>query len=595
MKLFSRMSFPQWVSAIVFIGSAAAIAAGPEDNFPPNGQIPAGWATSLGANAGWVVASDSANGGTFSLRSGALVDDPNASVRKSAAIEAGGNFGAGSISFAYQVSSEGNFDFFEFYIDGIKQLSATGSVTWTTATFPVAPGAHVFKWVYAKDESNAAGSDAAWIDTVVLPAGTAQQLLSVTSSGFGTGTIVSSPAGINCGGACSGYFATGSSVTITAATSPGNVFTGWTGNCSGTSATCTLSMAAARSVTAAFNFADDNFPAGGQIPTGWTAAPESNVNWKAAADSTHRGPSSLKSGTIVDGQTSAIQFSSTAGAGTVDFWYKVSSEESYDVFRFYIDNVEQLSNSGAVDWTTASIPVAAGTHVFKFLYQKDATLGLGSDAAWIDSIVLPGSSARLLSITGAGVGAGTVTGTAGGINCGVTCSAALASGSSITLTAIPASGSVFSGWSDACAGLTPTCQVVMDAKKNVMATFWVPGMAGVLDIDASTPGTSYDALTDGLLVLRYLFGISGPSLTAGLLGSTATRTDPAAIKSYLDSKRQVIDIDGNGSVDALTDGLLILRYMFGLRGNALIGGAMGANASRTTALAIESYLQSLMP
>jgi hypothetical protein len=117
-----------------------------------------------------------------------------------------------------------------------------------------------------------------------------------------------------------------------------------------------------------------------------------------------------------------------------------------------------------------------------------------------------------------------------------------------------------------------------------------------LNIDASTyPPKKYDALTDGLIALRYLFGVTGTSLTTGALDTTATRADPAAIKAYLDAMRPALDIDGNGTADALTDGLLILRYLFGLRGSALIAGAVGPLATRTTAAAIEAYLQTLMP
>lgn len=116
----------------------------------------------------------------------------------------------------------------------------------------------------------------------------------------------------------------------------------------------------------------------------------------------------------------------------------------------------------------------------------------------------------------------------------------------------------------------------------------------VLDIDASTSATKYDALTDGLLLLRYLSGLGGPALTAGALGATAARTDPAAIQAYLDSRRSGLDIDGNNTTDAATDGLLILRYLFGLRGPALIQGALGAGATRSEA-SIETYLQTLLP
>ncbi|MEO8136190.1 MAG: hypothetical protein ABI831_19715, partial [Betaproteobacteria bacterium] len=116
-----------------------------------------------------------------------------------------------------------------------------------------------------------------------------------------------------------------------------------------------------------------------------------------------------------------------------------------------------------------------------------------------------------------------------------------------------------------------------------------------LDVDASITQSRYDALTDGLLVLRYLFGLTGSSLTANALGLTATRTTPATILGYLDSIRPALDIDDNGASDALTDGLLIIRYLFGLRGNSLITNAFDPLGNRTTATNIENYIQSLMP
>ena len=118
------------------------------------------------------------------------------------------------------------------------------------------------------------------------------------------------------------------------------------------------------------------------------------------------------------------------------------------------------------------------------------------------------------------------------------------------------------------------------------------GPPGTLDIDAN--GTA-DALTDGLLIIRYLFGLTGTSLTNGALGGTATRTDPAAVKNFLDGKRLSLDIDGNGTTDALTDGLLIARYLFGRRGSALIAGAADPAGLRKTSADIEAYLLSLMP
>jgi hypothetical protein len=117
-----------------------------------------------------------------------------------------------------------------------------------------------------------------------------------------------------------------------------------------------------------------------------------------------------------------------------------------------------------------------------------------------------------------------------------------------------------------------------------------------LDVDASITGSKYDAVTDGLLAIRYLQGLTGSALVAGALGPTATRTDPVAIKNYLDFIRPLLDIDGNGAEDAFTDGVLIVRYLFGLRGEALIANAIDLPlATRKTAPEIETYIQSLLP
>lgn len=57
----------------------------------------------------------------------------------------------------------------------------------------------------------------------------------------------------------------------------------------------------------------------------------------------------------------------------------------------------------------------------------------------------------------------------------------------------------------------------------------------------------------------------------------------------------IMDIDGNGQVDGLTDAMLVLRYIFGFSGETLIDGALGDNATRTSAAEIEAHLESMMP
>jgi len=104
----------------------------------------------------------------------------------------------------------------------------------------------------------------------------------------------------------------------------------------------------------------------------------------------------------------------------------------------------------------------------------------------------------------------------------------------------------------------------------------------------------YDALTDGLLVLRYLLGLTGASLTDHLVAPGAQRTTPQQVTAWLDGMRASLDVDGNGVADALTDGIIVMRYMFGIRGAALVDNALGQGATRTGAQ-IEQYLGQMMP
>ena len=70
-------------------------------------------------------------------------------------------------------------------------------------------------------------------------------------------------------------------------------------------------------------------------------------------------------------------------------------------------------------------------------------------------------------------GNGRVTSSPAGIDCGATCAAGFPTGSTVTLTATPASGWSFAGWGGACAGVGP-CTFTIDGPKNVQATFTPP-------------------------------------------------------------------------------------------------------------------------
>ena len=121
---------------------------------------------------------------------------------------------------------------------------------------------------------------------------------------------------------------------------------------------------------------------------------------------------------------------------------------------------------------------------------------------------------------------------------------------------------------------------------------------GSFDFDGN--GT-YDALTDGLLFLRYAFDFTGSDVTDGVVANDSSMTNAEILASLETAKGSFGDIDGNGVVDALTDGILLIRSLFGFSGDALISGAVGdstttgavGDATRTTAAEIQTYIDSM--
>ena len=112
------------------------------------------------------------------------------------------------------------------------------------------------------------------------------------------------------------------------------------------------------------------------------------------------------------------------------------------------------------------------------------------------------------------------------------------------------------------------------------------------DVDGSLEAKP---LTDGLLVIRHLYGFNGDSLTSGAMPVGASRNTSDAITSYLTDVHSQLDIDGDGQSKPLTDGLLLIRYLFGFSGDSLISGAIGSGAERNTAEAIEAYIAERLP
>jgi len=113
-----------------------------------------------------------------------------------------------------------------------------------------------------------------------------------------------------------------------------------------------------------------------------------------------------------------------------------------------------------------------------------------------------------------------------------------------------------------------------------------------IDIDES--GDSVGG-TDGLLILRYLFGLRGESLINGIVDiENCTRCTSENIESYLSLvEESILDADGDGDILGGTDGLLFLRYTFGLRGESLIKGVVSPYCSRCDYNTIQNYINTL--
>ena len=131
----------------------------------------------------------------------------------------------------------------------------------------------------------------------------------------------------------------------------------------------------------------------------------------------------------------------------------------------------------------------------------------------------------MLAVAKSGTGSGTVTSNPAGIACGATCSATLANGSSVTLTAVAAAGSSFSGWGGACSGASATCTLVMSDDLTVAASFTLNPVLTVVKA-----GGGSGSVSSGPAGIDCAAGCSGQQATYAP-GATVTLTAIAAAGS----------------------------------------------------------------
>ena len=344
---------------------------------------------------------------------------------------------------------------------------------------------------------------------LALPAlaSAATHTLSVEKTGAGTGTVSSSPAGIECGATCSAGFEHGTTVTLTGVSGANTQPVQWSG-CNSVTAEdrCVVALTTSRSVTATFDIKPQlvvtRAGAGasqatvtsspGGISCGSTCQAlyaRGTTVTLTAASGPHALPAQWAGCGSLNGSNQCLVTMSEARSVTATF----DLEPGYSLYPVTVEKIGNgqgtvTSSPGPIDCgalcsgefiTGTSLTLTATPSpgsVFDHWAGGGCT-GAGSCTTTVKKAttvkaVFTLFGQRALSVTKNGTG--TVTARAAGIDCGSTCSAQVPAGKKITLSAKAATGSTFARWSGACSGTAKTCKVTMTEARSVTATFAGP-------------------------------------------------------------------------------------------------------------------------
>jgi Divergent InlB B-repeat domain len=320
--------------------------------------------------------------------------------------------------------------------------------------------------------------------------------LTVTKAGLGAGTVLSTPAGIDCGATCTATYDAGTQVTLTASPAVGTLFAGWSGEgCTGTS-TCVVTLAAAATVTATFDpilhtltvlragtgagtvtSSPDGIDCGTDCTEDYAEGALVTLTATPSADSTFTGWSGGCTGT---------------GACTVAMAAAVTVTASFSVVQHTLTVGRNGTGAGSVSSAPAGItcgadctedyPVGTGVTLTAVAsagstfagWSGGACTGNGTCVVTMNAATTITATFTLntyaLTTSISGTGTGTIASTPAGITCGSDCTESFDHGIVVTLTAMPAVGSTFGGWGGACTG-TGSCVVTMTAAASVSAIF----------------------------------------------------------------------------------------------------------------------------
>jgi uncharacterized repeat protein (TIGR02543 family) len=320
--------------------------------------------------------------------------------------------------------------------------------------------------------------------------------LSASLAGTGSGTVTSAPAGINCPGDCSEVYNYNTMVTLTATPATGSTFTGWSGDCTGTGS-CVVTMSQARSVTATFTLQTFTLSASlAGTGSGTVTSAPAGINCPGDCSEVYDYNTMV---TLTATPATGSDFTGWSGDCTGTGPCVVTMTQARSVTATFTLQTFTLSvslagtGSGSVSSSPAGIDCGSDcseSYDYNTMVTLTATPATGSDfTGWsgdctgTDPCVVTMDQARsvtatftlqtfTLSVSLGGAGTGSVSSTPAGIDCGSDCSETYDYNTQVTLTATPATGSVFGGWGGACTGTDP-CVVTMDQARSVTANFEV--------------------------------------------------------------------------------------------------------------------------
>jgi hypothetical protein len=114
-----------------------------------------------GGDAQWVIDNLVHQSGNSSMRSGTIRGDQHSNLTTTVR-------GPGTLSFYWKVSSEANHDPLGVWVDFDHKAEISGEVDWTLVNLQIPSGQHDINWVYQKDATGSAGSDAGWVDSITM-------------------------------------------------------------------------------------------------------------------------------------------------------------------------------------------------------------------------------------------------------------------------------------------------------------------------------------------------------------------------------------------------------------------------------------------